>query len=70
VFRLNPKDFELVYHDAILLSRGQWDDLLAFNFGKSKQILQETEEGAGTGADKPVSNEEKYANLGIWVERN
>lgn len=63
LFKLNPKDFENVFEDAIALSKNKWQDVLQFVFEMDKDGVQ-------------LQNEEKdskvksYNTLGVWVEKD
>lgn len=65
LFRLNPKDFELAYEDAILLSKTRWMELLRFVFGAVP-----TGEASSSSNGRGGGGSDKYANLGVWVEKN
>jgi hypothetical protein len=58
-FHLNPRDLETIYEDAVLMKKQQWIELLKFVFGSV--------DGFDDSAD---TQQKKYTNLGIWIEKN
>jgi hypothetical protein len=58
-FHLNPRDFEHIYEDAVLLDKKTWAELLSFAFGN--------DHGMG---DSTSDQSSKYRNIGIQIEKN
>lgn len=59
MYRLNPLDFENVFHDVFTGSLKQWKELLKFVFGNEEENLTQL------SLQRKGKN---YDNLGIWVE--
>ena len=71
LFKINPKDFNNVYEDAIMLSRSKWEEILQFVFDMDKDGVSNKPHTEQSAAGKTEKNAIKSFNtLGIWVEKD
>lgn len=67
LFKINPKDFENVYEDAIMLSKNKWQEVLQFAFEMDEDGVQVK---GGEGGDQDKTNVKSFNTLGVWVEKD
>lgn len=68
LFKINPKDFENVYEDAIMVSRTKWEEILMFAFDMDEDglavkspVAKAKSQDKQTRSDKGKPKEDKAA---------